>query len=127
MTRQKTLAALLAAFIGTAVNTALADDVCSAAEYQASNAKLAAANAAESQGNLEEALRLANASDYCVDDTEGLRRLVIHTSYKLGQAAEAAGKLEAAFDYYQQGMPAEQYEDPKPVDLLANATRVNWS
>ncbi len=124
MTRQKTLAALLATFIVTAVNTALADDVCSAAEYQASNAKLARAKAAESQGNLEEALRLASTSDYCVDDTDGLRRLVINTSYKLGQAAEAGGNLEAAFDYYRGGMPAEQYENPKPVDLLANAKRV---
>ena len=68
MTRQQTLAALLVALLGTAVNIARADDVCSAAEYQASNAKLARAKAAESQGNLEEALRLANASDYCVDD-----------------------------------------------------------
>jgi len=124
MTRQQTLAALRAAILGTAVNVALADDVCSAAEYQASNAQLARAMAAESQGNLEEALRLAKNTDFCVNDEDGLRRLIISASYKLGQAAEAGGNLEAAFGYYQGGMPAEQYENPKPVDLLANAKRV---
>ncbi|MBP6701163.1 MAG: hypothetical protein KA135_07930, partial [Halioglobus sp.] len=124
MIRQQTLAALLAAMLGAVVNVALADDVCSAAEYQTSNAKMARAKAAESQGNMEEALRLAKGTDLCVNDEDGLRSLIISASYKLGQAAEAGDNLEAAFGYYQGGMQAEQYEDLKPVDLLANAKRV---
>jgi hypothetical protein len=108
----------------TTFNVAHADDVCSDTERSTANAQLARAKAAESAGNLEQALRLAQGADFCVDDTDGLRRVVVNSSYKLGQAAEAAGKLETAFDYYQQGMPAEQYENPKPVDLLGNAKRV---
>jgi hypothetical protein len=124
MILQRILAFALATGLTVAFNVAHADDVCSDTERSAANAQLAKAKAAETAGNLEQALKLAQGADFCVDDTEGLRRVVVNSSYKLGQAAEAAGKLEAAFDYYQQGMPAEQYQNPKPVDLLGNAKRV---
>jgi hypothetical protein len=123
MNLQRALAFALVAGLAS-FSVAHADDVCSDTERSAANARLAKAKAAEAAGNLQEALKLAQGADFCVDDTAGLRRVVVNSSHKLGQAAEAAGKLEAAFDYYQQGMPAEQYENPKPVDLLANAKRV---
>lgn len=114
----------LAAGLAAAVPLVHADDVCSSEERATANAQLDKARAAEAAGNLQQALDLARAADFCVDDVADQRRIVYAASYKLGQAAEAEGKLEAALGYYADGMPAEQYEDPKPVDLLANATRV---
>lgn len=124
MNLHRILALALAVVLTAAFNPVHADDVCSDTERATANAQLGKAKAAEAAGNLEEALKLARGADFCADDTAGLRRVVYTASYKLGQAAEAAGKLEAALDYYQGGMPAEQYEDPKPVDLLGNAKRV---
>lgn len=124
MNLQRILAFVLAAGLTAALDVAQADDVCSDAERAAANAQLAKASAAETAGNLQEALNLAQGANFCVDDVAGQRRIVYTASYRLGQTAEAAGRLEAALDYYQGGMPAEQYEDPKPVDLLGNAKRV---
>jgi hypothetical protein len=111
----------LAALLG--FGAARADDVCSTGERQADNAKLASARSAEAAGNLAEALRLAKSADFCLDDVEGLRDLVLRASHRLGQAAEEAGNLKVAFEYYEDAIVAEQYKDPKPFDMLAQAKR----
>ena len=119
-----TLLYLTIALASLATGAARADDVCTAAEYQAGEADLARAQAAEAAGNAAEALRIALNVRGCVDDESAQRNLIVRNSHQLGQAAEAAGNLEAAFDYYNGAIIYEQYENPKPFDVLANARRV---
>jgi len=81
-----------------------ADDVCSAEEHRKADAVMARAQAAESAGDLETALKLVNSNEVrgCGDGktATALNRRV---SAQLGKQAEAAGELPAAFDFFRQG------------------------
>jgi hypothetical protein len=81
-----------------------ADDVCSQEERRTADAGLARAQAAEKAGDLPGALRLANSNDVrnC-GDYKVAQSLVTRVAGRLGKDAEAAGKLAAAFDYFEQG------------------------
>jgi len=92
---------------------ARADDVCSAQEHRAGNAAAAKAKAAEAAGDLKQALALAQDGDVRVCSAEG-DALATRLALRLAQAAEKAGQLNEAFDYFE---IANAHEDAKRVAL----------
>lgn len=123
-----TLLLISAALLAAAPSRA--DDVCSQEEHRAADAGLAKAQAAEKAGDLPGALRFANSSDVrnC-GDYKVAQALVTRVAGRLGKDAEAAGKLAAAFDYFEQGALHDDARrvglkqlaaDPKNRDLASN-------
>lgn len=92
-----------------------ADDVCSPEERRAGDAVLARAQAAEKAGDLAGALRLSTSREVrdC-GDYAAAKALAARAAGRLGKDAEAAGKLAAAFDYFEQG---ELFDDARRVAL----------
>jgi hypothetical protein len=106
--------------------TAHADEVCSTEETRAANAIVARAKAAETAGNLPEALKQLQTSEarFCSASGEAELKRV---SMLLGQQSEKAGRLSESFDYFEIG---QHHDDAKRVGLAlfrANPTDINWA
>jgi hypothetical protein len=104
--------------------TAHADEVCSTEETRAANAIVARAKAAETAGNLPEALKQLQTSEarFCSASGEAELKRV---SMLLGQQSEKAGRLAESFDYFELG---QHHDDAKRVGLAlfrANPTDIN--
>lgn len=102
--------ALCLNFVTTAVH---ADEVCSAAENRAANAAIAKAKSAEAAGNLKQAFSSVANSDVRICGTGG-GELYLRLALGAGREEEKAGRLEQAFDYFEQG---QHYDDAKRVGL----------
>ena len=124
MNTQRTLAVLFVAGLGATLNVAHADDVCSAAEHQAANAQLARARAAEASGNSAGGTAAREGRRFLRRRHRGPATPDPERATSSARRRKPPATLRRPSATTRAAWSAEQYEDPKPVDLLANAKRV---